>query len=63
MPQEWIEALAYAASQGSDLLALEAIAKIPQDRNELAVCLLDLVDGFRFDIIVEASKAALASHV
>lgn len=49
MPLDWVRQLHYAAAQGSDRLAMQLIAQIPQEHTLLSRGLTYLVKNFRFD--------------
>ncbi|MDY7015691.1 MAG: ATP-binding protein, partial [Cyanobacteriota bacterium] len=59
MPESWLEQLHFAAAQCSQRQLLDAIAQIPEDRIKLATLLRNLVEHFRFDIIIEAAQLTL----
>ncbi|MGB3507669.1 MAG: GAF domain-containing protein [Microcoleaceae cyanobacterium] len=56
MPVEWVEKLHYAASIGSDDEMLQIIEQIPQTDQKLSAVLTNLVENFRFDIVMELAK-------
>ncbi|MBE9115517.1 PAS domain S-box protein [Lusitaniella coriacea LEGE 07157] len=56
MPDEWIEALHYAASAIDERGILKLIDAIPSTEATLKNALLELVDNFRLDTIVEIAQ-------
>ncbi|NEP79277.1 MAG: response regulator, partial [Okeania sp. SIO3B3] len=56
MSLEWIEKLNHAASMGSDDEIFQLLKQIPQEEKTLTTALTDLVEDFRFDIIIDLTK-------
>ena len=56
MSEEWREKLCHAAAQCSDMSILELIEQIPTERDILCRQLMELVDNFRFDRILELAQ-------
>ncbi|MDY7007093.1 MAG: GAF domain-containing protein [Cyanobacteriota bacterium] len=56
MSLEWIEKLNHAASMGSDDEVFQLLKQIPQEEKTLTTALTDLVEDFRFDIIIDLTK-------
>ncbi|MDY6783509.1 MAG: PAS domain S-box protein [Cyanobacteriota bacterium] len=59
LPESWIEQLHFSAAQCSQRQLFEAIAQISETHVELAAVLQDLVEHFRFDIIIDAAQLTL----
>ncbi|GAB1540659.1 hypothetical protein NUACC21_33280 [Scytonema sp. NUACC21] len=57
MPNEWIQKLYEAASGGSDERIFQLINEIPQEQATLINVLQQLTNDFRFDTIIDATKA------
>ncbi|HEY9633144.1 MAG TPA: response regulator [Coleofasciculaceae cyanobacterium] len=57
MPTEWVQQLYHAAISMDDQLIVELIQQIPQTQITLANTLMDLVDNFRLDIIIDCIEA------
>lgn len=53
MPPDWVEALYQSALAMDDQLVIELIQEIPESEINLAKKLIELVDNFRLDLIVE----------
>ena len=56
MSEEWREKLCYAAAQCSDMSILELMEEIPTEREVMCRKLMELVDNFRFDRILELAQ-------
>lgn len=59
MPPAWINQLHQAASRIDDEWMLELIAQIPPDQAALAQALMEKVNNFDFDAVIELSQSAL----
>ena len=57
MPTEWVKKLYQAALSMDDQLIVELIQQIPQPQATLANTLINLVDNFRLDIIIDCLEA------
>ena len=57
MPSEWIQQLYQAALTMDDQLIVQLIQQIPPTQAILANTLMDLVDNFRLDIIIDCLEA------
>ena len=53
MPSEWVHQLYQAALAMDDQLVVELIDRIPQTHTDLVNTLMNLVDNFRLDIIID----------
>ncbi|MEA5471395.1 hypothetical protein [Spirulina sp. 06S082] len=53
MSENWRKRLYDASIQCSDRLISEAIAEIPEEHSHLAIVLTNLVEEFRFDLVME----------
>jgi PAS domain S-box-containing protein len=60
MPLEWISQLHQASVSGDDAFAEELIKQIPQEHNNLAKALSNLIDKYRLDTISDITKAVLS---
>ncbi|HEY9844754.1 MAG TPA: response regulator, partial [Candidatus Caenarcaniphilales bacterium] len=58
MPAEWTATLHQAATRVNAKLISELLAQIPEEHIPLAHALQDLVDRYRFDIIVDLTQAS-----
>ncbi|MBP0020983.1 MAG: PAS domain S-box protein [Cyanobacteria bacterium SBLK] len=56
MPDTWRKQLYEASVQCSDRLIHEAIAQIPEEHSNLEMALTNLVEEFRFDVLMELAK-------
>ena len=56
MPVEWVEKLHYAASIGSDDELVQMIQQMPQADRTLSEVLTNLVENFRFDLVMELAQ-------
>lgn len=56
MPKEWLTKLHRAALAINDLEVSKLIKQIPETHSELRQALIDLVDNFRMDIIIELTR-------
>ncbi|GGA10968.1 hypothetical protein [Okeania sp. KiyG1] len=56
MPLEWTEKLNHFASMGSDDEIFQLLKQVPQENTALITALTDLVENFRFDIIIDLTK-------
>ncbi|MEM9539478.1 MAG: response regulator [Cyanobacteria bacterium P01_E01_bin.42] len=56
MPDRWRKKLYEASVQCSDRLIHEAIAQIPEEHSNLEMALTNLVEEFRFDILMELAQ-------
>jgi signal transduction histidine kinase/DNA-binding response OmpR family regulator len=63
MPTEWIEQLQQAATLLDESLLLSLIAQIPQKHNVLSQGLLEKIDNFDFDDIVNLARQATRRDV
>ncbi|NET46243.1 GAF domain-containing protein [Okeania sp. SIO2B3] len=61
MPLEWTKKLNHAASMGSDDEIFQLLKQIPQGNATLTTALTDLVENFRFDIIIDLTKHSESS--
>lgn len=57
MPPEWVQELYQAAISMDDQEIVQLIQQIPQTQTTLASTLMDLVDNFRLDIIIDCLEA------
>jgi hypothetical protein len=53
MPSEWLQQLYQAALAMDDQLVVELTQQIPPTQTELTNSLLNLVDNFRLDVIID----------
>ena len=58
MSPEWIAQLHQAATRLNAKLVFQVLEQIPQENAPLAEALLDLVDNFRFDLIIELTQSS-----
>ncbi|NEO52650.1 MAG: GAF domain-containing protein [Okeania sp. SIO3B5] len=56
MPLEWTEQLNHSASMGSDDEIFRLLKQIPEENTTLTTALTELVENFRFDIIIDLTK-------
>ena len=59
LPESWREKVRYAAAQCSDLLVLELLEKLGEDRTAVVTKVSELVENFQFDIILELTKPSV----
>ncbi len=57
MPSEWVQQLYQAALTMDDQLIVQLIEQIPPTQTTLANTLMDLVDNFRLDMIIDCLEA------
>ncbi|NJO72077.1 MAG: hypothetical protein HC825_11200 [Oscillatoriales cyanobacterium RM1_1_9] len=62
MPITWLQELHRGAAQCSDRLLHELIKQIPQENPQLAQSLRELVENYRFDIILELINSEQELH-
>ena len=58
MSPEWIAQLHQAATRLNAKLVFQVLEQIPQENAPLAEALVDLVDNFRFDLIIELTQSS-----
>jgi CHASE2 domain-containing sensor protein/signal transduction histidine kinase/CheY-like chemotaxis protein len=59
MASEWIDKLHYAAISLNDQFIIDLIKDIPDDQQQLAQILTNLVDNFRLDIIAQSVESKI----
>lgn len=59
MPLLWVRSLNQAANEVNEILVFQLIERIPNDRVQLAECLLALARDFRLDTIVRLTESVL----
>jgi len=59
LPSIWLESLYQAAAQGNDRRIQELIAQLPDEKAVINQALLQLLENFRFDTIMELAAAQI----